>query len=54
MADVKELNSQSAVYDDAAEEKKYLEARAKQLEEDFQKPFDPVGSYRFCIDTSQQ
>ena len=41
MADVKELNTQPIVYDDAAEEAKYLETRAKQIEEDYKKPFDP-------------
>ena len=45
MAEEKILNNEAAaesvVYDDAAEQAKYLEARKKQHEEDFQKPFDP-------------
>ena len=43
MADVKELNTQPIVYDDAVEEAKYLEARARRIEEDYQKPFDPAA-----------
>ena len=44
MADEKVLNTEPAEtlqYDDAAQQAKYLENRAKQMEEDFQKPFDP-------------
>ena len=41
MADEKILNTEAPVYDDAAEQAKYLEARKKQHEEDFAKPFDP-------------
>ena len=40
MADVNELNTQP-VYDDAAEQEKYLEARKAQQEVDFAQPFDP-------------
>jgi len=38
MADMNELNT---VYDDAAEQEKYLEARKAQQEADFARPFDP-------------
>ena len=38
MADETVLNT---VYDDAAEQEKYLAARKQQMEEDFAKPFDP-------------
>ena len=38
MADETIMNT---VYDDAAEQEKYLQARKKQMEEDFAKPFDP-------------
>ena len=43
MADEKILNTpvEETVYDDAAEQAKYLEERAKQMEEDFAKPIDP-------------
>ena len=44
MAEEKVLNTEPAEtvqYDDAVEQAKYLEDRAKQMEEDFQKPFDP-------------
>jgi len=44
MAEEKILNKQgesTVVYDDAAEEAKYLEKRKQQIAEDFQKPFDP-------------
>ena len=39
MADTEILNTE--VYDDAEEQMKYLENRAKQHAEDFEKPFDP-------------
>ena len=38
MADETIMNT---VYDDAAEQEKYLQARKKQMEEDYAKPFDP-------------
>ena len=38
MADETIMNT---VYDDAAEQEKYLAARKQQMEEDFKKPFDP-------------
>ena len=38
MADETIMNT---VYDDAQEQEKYLQARKKQMEEDFAKPFDP-------------
>lgn len=42
MADEKVLNTAPAAqYDDAAEQAKYLEKRQQQMQEDFQKPFDP-------------
>ena len=44
MAEEKILNNEPAeeiVYDDAAEQEKYLEKRKQQMEEDFAKPFDP-------------
>ena len=41
MADEKIMNTDAVVYDDALEQAKYLEARKKQMEEDFAKPFDP-------------
>ncbi len=45
MAEEKVLNNEAAAstqqYDDAAEQAAYLEKRAKQHQEDFQKPFDP-------------
>ena len=40
MADETIMNN-VPVYDDAAEQEKYLAARKAQMEEDFQKPFDP-------------
>ena len=36
-----ELKNPSVVYDDVAEAEKYRAARAKQIEEDMAKPFDP-------------
>ncbi len=41
MVNENELNNAAPVYDDAAEQAAYLEKRAKQHAEDFQKPFDP-------------
>jgi len=42
MADEKVLNTEpAALYDDAAEQAKFLEKRAAQQKEDFEKPFDP-------------
>ncbi len=41
MADEKILNTEPVQYDDAAEQAKYLEERARRHAEDFQKPFDP-------------
>ncbi len=40
MAENMQMNT-PVQYDDAAEQQKYLENRKKQMEEDFQKPFDP-------------
>jgi len=41
MAEEKVLNTEPAAYDDAAEQAKYLEERARQHEIDYAKPFDP-------------
>ena len=44
MAEEKILNNAPAeevIYDDAAEQEKYLAKRKQQMEEDFAKPFDP-------------
>ncbi len=42
MADEKVLNTEpAALYDDAAEQAKFLEKRAAQQKEDYEKPFDP-------------
>ena len=41
MAEEKVMNSEAPLYDDAVEQAKYLEQRAKQHAEDFAKPFDP-------------
>ena len=44
MAEEKVLNNEpvdSIQYDDAAEQEKYLQKRKQQMQEDFQKPFDP-------------
>ena len=41
MADEMNLNQETCQYDDALEQEKYLEKRRAQMEEDFQKPFDP-------------
>ena len=41
MADEMNMNQEVCQYDDALEQQKYLDARKVQMEEDFQKPFDP-------------
>ena len=41
MAEEKVLNTEPAAFDDAAEQAKYLEERARQQEMDYAKPFDP-------------
>ena len=41
MADEMNMNQEVCQYDDALEQQKYLDARKAQMEEDFQKPFDP-------------
>ena len=41
MADEMNMNQEVCQYDDALEQQKYLDVRKAQMEEDFQKPFDP-------------
>ena len=35
------MPAEEVIYDDAAEQEKYLAKRAARMEEDFAKPFDP-------------